>query len=72
VNKILVFRMFLSENCKTLFWRWFCSFQLERAIPNCINRTIEDDFEKAFSDAKHTSTILAPQNRLCKSCNERH
>ena len=41
VNKILVFRMFLSENCNTLCWRWLCSFQLERTIPNYINRKIE-------------------------------
>jgi len=40
MNKIIVFRTFLSENCYTLCWRWFCSFQLELARPNYINRKI--------------------------------
>ena len=37
----LVVRMFLSENCYTLFMAWFSSFQLELARPNYINRKIE-------------------------------
>jgi len=41
VNKVLVFRMCLSQNYYTLFWRWFCSFQLELAIQNYMNRKIE-------------------------------
>jgi len=37
VSKNLVLRTFLSKNCYTLFWRWFCSFQFELATPNYIN-----------------------------------
>ena len=47
----LVFRTFLSENCYTLIWRWFSSFQLELARPIYVNRRIW----KVLSDAKSTS-----------------
>ena len=41
VNKNLVFWKCLSENYYTLYLSWFCSFQLELARTNYINRTIE-------------------------------
>ena len=45
VNKILVFRTFLSEICYTTFLTLFFSFQLELARPKYINSKIET-FEK--------------------------
>ena len=41
VSKNLVFWKCLSENYYTLYLSWFCSFQLELARSNYINRTIE-------------------------------
>ena len=59
-------RTFLSENCYTLFWRWFCSLQLELARPNYMSRKIET-FKRCLEMQKNTSKRYASSNRLCKS-----
>jgi len=69
VDKILVFRTFLSQNCYTLFC---CSFQLELARRNYINQKIWTFKRFVVIIQKNTSNIWASQNRLCKSWIECH